>query len=106
MTAISTSSRFAVSDSLLPGELIDSLIEAVVLAPDALARAVRVCNLVDELCAAVEWLHGNETTLSDAAGIELCCLRQLVVAAQDHQLRMRTSFGADGSANGGRHCLA
>jgi hypothetical protein len=103
MTAISTSSRLADSHSLLPGELIDSLIEAVVLAPDAQARAVRVCNLVDELCAAMKWLHGNETTLSDAAGIELRSLRQLVVAAQDHQQRMRTSFGADGPANGGPH---
>ena len=77
MTAVSTSNRFADSDSLLSGELIDSLIEAVVLPPDALARAVRVCNLVDELCAAVDWLHGSETTLSDAAGIELSSLRQL-----------------------------
>ena len=54
MTAVSTSNRFADSDSLLSGELIDSLIEAVVLPPDALARAARVCNVVDELCAAVE----------------------------------------------------
>ena len=95
MTAVSTSNRFADSDSLLSGELIDSLIEAVVLPPDALARAARVCNLVDELCAALEWLHGSETILSDTAGIELSSLRQLVAAAQDHQRRMRTSFGPD-----------
>ena len=105
MSAVSTSIRFADSDSLLSGELIDSLIEAVVLPPDALARAARVCTLVDELCAAVEWLHGSET-VSDAAGIELSSLRQLVVAAQDHQRRMRTSFGADGAANGGQYELA
>lgn len=106
MTAVSTPNRFADSDSLLSGELIDSLIEAVVLPPDALARAARVCNVVDELCAAVEWLHGSETTLSDAAGIELFSIRQLVVAAHDHQLRMRTSFGADGAVNGGHYELA
>ena len=101
MSAVSTSIRFADSDSLLPGELIDSLIEAVVLPPDALARVARVCNLVDELCAAVEWLHGSETTLSDTAAIELSSLRQLVVAAQDHQRRMRTSFGPGGAAKRG-----
>ena len=101
MTAVSTSIRFADSDSLLSGELIDSLIEAVVLPPDALARAARVCNLVDELCAALEWLHGSETTPSDAAGIELSSLRQLVVAAQDHQVRMRTSLAPMGQQTGG-----
>ena len=95
MTAVTTSIRVPDSDSLLSGELIDSLIEAVVLPPDALVRAARVCTLVDELCAALEWLHGSETTLSCTAGIELSSLRQLVAAAQDHQRRMRTSFGPD-----------
>lgn len=101
MTAVTTSIRVADSETLLSGELIDSLIEAVVLPPDALARAARVCTLVDELCAAVEWLHSSETTLSDAAGIELSSLRQLVVAAHDHQRRMRTSFGPDEAAKRG-----
>ena len=106
MTAVTTSISVPDSDSLLSGELIDLLIEAVVLPPDALVRAERVCNLVDELCAALEWMHGSETTLSDTAGIELSSLRQLVTAAQDHQRRIRTSVRPDGAAKGGQYELA
>ena len=45
-TALSSS----VSASLLPGELIDSLIEAVVVPTDALTRSAVVCELLNELC--------------------------------------------------------
>ena len=88
MTATALSS--SVSASLLPGELIDSLIEAVVLPTDALTRSAVVCELLNELCDAVEWLHCSATpTQADAASQELASLRQMLTAAQDHQLRMR-----------------
>jgi hypothetical protein len=88
VTAASVSN--SVSDSSLPGELIDSLIEAVVLSTDASARSAVVCDLLKELCNAVEWLHGSETLLpADPTSEESASLRQLVVAAHDHQLRMR-----------------
>ena len=104
MTSVSTFIRFSDSNTCVSGDLIDSLTEAVVRPPDAVARSARVCNLVNEMCAAVEWLHG--TTLSDAAGIELSSLRQLVVAAHHHQRRMRTSFAPMRQQSGGQYELA
>ena len=100
MTAVSTINDFAIASTLVPGELIDSLIESVVLPHNPLVRSVAICNLLGEVCTAVEWLYGTETT-DDAAGQEVASLRQLVAAAQDHQRRMET-FGADGAANGGQ----
>jgi hypothetical protein len=97
MSAVSTSNRFSDSGFSVAGEQVDSLTEAVVVPQGALARGARICNLVNEMCAAVEWLHSS--TLSDAAGIELSSLRQLAAAAHDHQLRMRISFGTDGATN-------
>jgi len=104
MTAASKSNRLSDSGTSVSGGLVDSLTNAVLAPQDALARAARICNLVDEMCAAVEWLHGS--TLSDAADIELSSLRQLAAAAHGHQLRMRLSFCSDGATNGGRHELA
>lgn len=90
----------SVSDSSLPGELIDSLIEAVVLSTDASARSAVVCDLLNELCNAVEWLHGSATLLpDDPTTEESASLRQLVDAAHDHQLRMR-SLDAHALGNG------
>ena len=53
---------------------------------------------MSELCAAVEWLHVDETTLVDAASPEEASLRQLMVAAKDHQLRIEllAPMGSDG----------
>lgn len=104
MTAVPTLEGTSSACVQVPGALIDSLIESVVLPPDPLARSAVICDLVSELCAAVEWLHVDETTLVDAASPEVASLRQLMVAAKDHQLRMR-AFGADGAANGGQHEL-
>ena len=101
MTAFSTIRGSSSVSALVPGELIDSLIESVVLPHNPLARAIVICDLLREMCAAVEWLQGTETTPDDAVGRELASLRQLVAAAQDHQRRMET-FGADGAANGGQ----
>ena len=101
MTAVSTMNGSANTSTLVPGELMDSLIESVVLPHDPLARAALICNLLSELCAAVEWLHAAETTLDDAPSIEVAGLRQLVAAAQDHQRRLRI-LGADGTVGGQR----
>lgn len=98
MTATALSS--SVSTSLLRGELIDSLIEAVVLPTDALARSAVVCELLNELCNAVEWLHESATLpRDDAPSQELAGLRQLLTAAQGHQLRMR-ALRAETRGNG------
>jgi hypothetical protein len=95
MTAIPTINGSASAGALVPDELIDSLIESVVLPHNPLARAVLICNLLREMCAAVVWLHGTEMTRDDAAH-EVASLRQSVAAAQDHQRQMET-FGADGA---------
>jgi hypothetical protein len=87
---IETALSNSVSGSLLPGELIDSLIEAVVVPTDASTRSAVVCELLKELCNAVEWLDdGAISPPDDASSKELASLRQLLTAAQDHQLRMR-----------------
>jgi hypothetical protein len=85
----------------LSGELIDSLIEAVVLPADALARSAVACDLLNELCDAVEWLHDSATQSPDHATLaELASLRSLLLAAHDHQLRM-AALGADTSRHRG-----
>jgi len=95
-----------VSDATLPGELIDSLIEAVVLPTDAWARSAVICDLLNELCDAVAWLHGSAAMLpDDPAARELASLRRLQGAAQHHQLTMR-ALGADASGRGASDELA
>jgi hypothetical protein len=89
MTAASVTSSISGSRGLLAGELVDSLIEAVVLPPDPLARSAVVCDLINELCDAVDWLHATEPQ-SNGSPEETASLRELVIAAHDHQLRMRT----------------
>ena len=96
MTAVSTINGSASANTLVPGELIDLLIESVVLPYDPFARAASICNLLHEVCAAVEWLHDTETMLDDAPGVEVASLRQLVAAAQDHRRRMKI-LRADGT---------
>ena len=90
MSAASAGNGTSGSRGLLAGELIDSLIEAVVLPADPLARSAVVCDLIKELCDAVVWLHAAAPQPEDSLVEETASLRQLVVAAHDHQLRMRT----------------
>ena len=104
MTAVSRLEGTSSTRALAPGSLIDSLIESVVLPYDPLARSAVICDLVSELCAAVERLHGDETTIVDPVNPEVVSLRQLMVAAEDHQRPMKT-FSADWAANGGQHEL-
>lgn len=100
MTEISTVNGSATANALIPGELADLLDESVVLTQGPLDRAAVICDLLGELCAAVEWLHGPEPAPNDAAGREVASLRQLIAASQDHQRRMTTL--AVGPALGGR----
>jgi hypothetical protein len=84
-----TSPAFAPPDSpaLVAGELIDALIEAVVLPPDGRARAAVISCVVQEMCAAVQWLHSPDISLGggEATEDELAGLRQLATAAREHQ---------------------
>jgi hypothetical protein len=94
MTAESPFPGLADSDTPLPGELIDALIEAVVIPPDPRSRSLVIGDLVNEICAAVEWSCSRDTTLDVAQDDELISVRQLAAATQDHQLRMR-ALGTD-----------
>jgi hypothetical protein len=77
----------SVESPVVPAELLDALVEAVVLSPDPRARSAVIRSLVHEMCAAVRWLHGG-TTFDDAADVELASISQLSTAAQDHHWRM------------------
>ena len=100
MRAASVSNGIPGSRGLLAGELIDSLIEAVVLPTDPLARSAVISELLHELFAAVDWLHGTATLPDDSVAEETASLRQLVVAAQDHERRMR-ALCSDALGHGG-----
>jgi hypothetical protein len=100
MTAASVSDTISGSHALLAGELVDSLIEAVVLPADPVARSAVICEVLNELCDAVDWLHGAATVSDDSVAEETAGLRQLVAAAHDHQQRMR-ALGTNGFGHGG-----
>jgi hypothetical protein len=88
MTAMSSSFASVDSGSLIAGELIDAVIEAVVLPPGPQARAAVICGLVHEMCAAVEWLPSGTSPYAEAAGDERVSLRQVAAAADRHLERM------------------
>ena len=88
MTRASTFASSVESQVVLPAELLDALVEAVVFSPDPRTRAAVIRSLVHEMCAAVQWLHSGDTTFGDAAEVELASIRQLAAAAQDHYWRM------------------
>jgi hypothetical protein len=88
MAATSVNDSISGSRGLLAGEFVDSLIEAVVLASGPLARSAVICELLKELCDAVEWLHAAETLPDDSADQETASLHELLVATHGHQFRM------------------
>lgn len=100
MSATSTLNPSTGAGALIRGELSDLLVESVVLPQNPIDRAAMIGNILGEMCAAIEWLHGTEQTLDDAAGRELASLRQLIAAGHDHQRRMK-SLDAVGAAVGG-----
>jgi hypothetical protein len=98
MTTVSPIARSVDSQVVVPAELLDALVEAVVLSPDPRTRSAVIHSLVNEMCAAVGWLHGSDTTLDDVAEAELASIGQLAAAAQDHSWRMGgLGSGAAGS---------
>ena len=90
MTEISTGNGSATASAVIPDELVDLLIESVVRPNDPLDGAAVICDLLSEMCAAVEWLHGPELTLDHGAGREAASLRQRIAAGQDNRRRMTT----------------
>jgi hypothetical protein len=88
MTRVSIIASSVESPVVIPAELLDALVEAVVLSPDPRARSTIIRSLVHEMCAAVRWLHGGDTTFDDVADVELASISQLAAAAQDHHWRM------------------
>ncbi len=82
------------------GEVIDALIEAVVLPTDPRARAVVISSLIGEMCAAVEWLHGSDTSPADRADDERASIRRLAAAAHDHRQRMTAVVTSDRAKRG------
>lgn len=76
------------SQPTVTGELIDALIEAVVVPPDPRSRSAVICDLVQEISAAVQWQYPAEMVLDAVAQDELVSIRQLAIAAQDHRGRM------------------
>ena len=99
MTETSTINGSATKGASI-AELVDLLTASLVRPHDFLDRALVIVNVLGELCAAVEWLHGPELTVDDAAGREMASLRQLVAAGRDHQRRMTAQAVA--AAVGGR----
>ena len=69
-------------------ELLGAAVEAVVTSPDPCSRASVICSLVEEMCAALGWLHEPETPLDDATNQEVASIGQLAAAAHGHHLRM------------------
>ena len=102
MAADSTYLSLAEPTAPVSGEVIDALIEAVVLPPDPQARAVVISSLIGEMCAAVEWLHGSDTTPADRADDERASIRRLAAAAHDHRQRMSVVASSDRTRRGFR----
>jgi hypothetical protein len=98
MTTVSPFASSVEPQDVVPAEVLDALVEAVVFAPDPRARSAVIRSLVHEMCGAVRWLHSGDSTFNDAADVELASLSQLAAAAHDHHRRMSLlSAGAVGS---------
>lgn len=74
--------------TVISGELLDALVEAVVLPPTPRARSAVICALVEEMCSTVEFLADSETGLGRATEDEVTSIRSLARAARDHRRRM------------------
>ena len=79
------------SSGIIRGALLDAVIEVVVHARGPAARAAVISELVEEMCATVEWLHDTGTELDDSQADELTSITRLTRAAHDHQLQMSAS---------------
>ena len=77
-----------VSDQLLDSVNTDAVVEAVVAAPDPGARAAVIAAIIHDLCAAVEWVHGDTPAATTCAAAELEGIRRLSWCADSHRVRM------------------
>lgn len=73
------------------GELLDAVVEAVIRARGPAARAAVICELVQEMCGTLEWLHDGDPELDGSAVDELTSVRRLSRDARDHHRQMSTS---------------
>lgn len=85
--AISGCGQVALSEGIR-GELLDALIEVVLHARGPAARATVISELVQEMCAVVQWLHDSGLVADDPRADELASITRLSRAAQDHQRQM------------------
>ena len=77
-----------VSHGILRGDVLDGVVEQVVHAPSAAARAEILAELVREVCATIQWLHETQTAPDHQRGDELTSVAQLARIAQEHQRQM------------------
>ena len=98
MTTDSIDSFQVDANGFVRGELLDAFIEVVIHARGPMARAAVIAELVQEMCATVEWLHRSGTELEDPQAKELTSITRLSRAAQDHQRRMSASSQVRASA--------
>ena len=88
MTTDSIKSSRADANEILRGELLDAFTEVVVHARGPAARAAVISELIQEMCATVEWLHRSVSERDDSQADELSSITRLAGAAQDHQRQM------------------
>jgi len=88
MTALDTYAgpTGSASYGMLPSELIDGIAEAVASRPDLASRSDVVCSLVQEIFETVKWVHG-----ADLQQDEVSSLAQVMAAAHEHSLRMKSA---------------
>lgn len=70
----------------LTGELSNGISEAVLVSHQPQGRSDTICNIVEEICETVAWLHGPHA----ADDHELTSLYQLLAEAHAHRQRMDT----------------
>ena len=94
MTTQSTYPTVTDVNAAAHGGLLDALMEVVVKARGPAARAALIADLVQEMCATVEWLHRYGPELDDARADELIGTTRLSEVAQEHRQRMSARPGA------------
>jgi len=72
----------------------DGLVEAVLGAPDPRTRTAIIAAVVQDLYAAVEWVHGEAPPTDGSAAAELNGVRHLSSAAHSHHLRISSGVPA------------
>jgi len=79
----------SLGDCLLPGEVIDALVDGAAAGADRVARAEAVHGIVREIFATVTWRYAE-----NADAEELASLHRVIAEAQAHLDRMRAPSSA------------